>query len=885
LLDCINFLREAGASVTFIAVRATGSLHSRYTRHLQQLGVAVYALPTDPIDQILISSNFDLALLTFWPVAERVMPLFRRYSPSSRLVLDSIDMHFLRDARRSVQITGSALPKFDSDYGEQFVGELNAYADADLVLTVSDKETGMLEEYLGATTPIRSIPLCEEIKLSRVAVKKRRGILFIGSSFHAPNTQAVQFLCQEIVPRVDQKLIERHPVLIVGDGMNNTDLGEPGDAEIRPVGWVPSVVPYLQHARLSILPLLYGAGTKGKLIQALMAGTPTVSTRIGIEGFGLTSGEHVLVADDAEGLASAVSELLTNDDECERLIKSGREWVLEHHSRAVTKRAFLDAMQTALSLDPKPERVTEDPALFEERMTYQEMQRFRDRLSTALSDIMAPDGAVAVITGGSTELLRLGSFTAWRYPSLEADSAVPAFTESIDAARVDLENLKNHGATFLVVPAPCMGWLGERPVLREYLDCTYPMALEEPTLGIVYSLRPPRAAARPPSAEQVVEPEPAEPQLAGSSGEARVEERQRESAPGSDVRLIAFYLPQFHPIPENDRWWGAGFTEWTNVVRAQPLFPDHYQPHIPSDLGFYDLRLAELREAQADLASSHGIHGFCYYHYWFEGQRLLERPFDEVLASNKPDFPFCLCWANEPWSRRWDGRPHDVLQPQSYSKEDDVEHIRWLLPALLDPRAITIDGKPLLIIYQARDLPDPARTVDIWREEADRAGLPGLYLMSIETGWDAGWDATEVGLDAKVLFQPQFSMLFEQPLLDVGPETTRVYDYGEAWRSLANPEPVSYRRYETVCARWDNSPRTGEDSVVLHNSTPAAYQEWLTTAISRVIDQPEQNRLVFLNAWNEWGEGCHLEPDLLHGRGYLEATKQALLAADPAPAT
>jgi hypothetical protein len=450
---------------------------------------------------------------------------------------------------------------------------------------------------------------------------------------------------------------------------------------------------------------------------------------------------------------------------------------------------------------------------------------------------------------------------------------------------VDLENLKNHGAAFLVVPAPCMGWLGERPALREYLDCTYPMALEEPTLGIVYSLRPPRAATKPSSPEQVVEPEPAGPQMAGSSGEPRVNERPRESAPGSGVRLIAFYLPQFHPIPENDRWWGAGFTEWTNVVRAQPLFPDHYQPHIPSDLGFYDLRLAELREAQVDLASSHGIHGFCYYHYWFEGQRLLERPFDEVLASNKPDFPFCLCWANEPWSRRWDGRPHDVLQPQSYSKEDDVEHIRWLLPALLDPRAITIDGRPLLIIYQARDLPDPARTVNIWREEADRAGLPGLYLMSIETGWDAGWDATEVGLDAKVLFQPQFSMLFEQPLLDLGPETTRVYDYGEVWRSLANPEPVSYRRYETVCARWDNSPRTGEDSVVLHNSTPAAYQEWLTTAISRVIDQPEQNRLVFLNAWNEWGEGCHLEPDLLYGRGYLEATKQALLAADPAPAT
>jgi glycosyltransferase involved in cell wall biosynthesis len=406
LLDCIDFFREAGASVTFFAVRATESLQ-RYTRHLQQLGIAVYALPTDPVDQILASSDFDVALLTFWPVAERFMPLFRRSSPSTRLVIDSVDMHFLRDARRSIQITGPELPKFDRDYGEQFVGELNAYADADLVLTVSDKETGMLEEYLGATTPIRSVPLCEEIKLSRVPIKKRRGILFIGSSFHAPNTQAAQFLCQEIVPRVDQKLLERHPVVIVGDGMNTTDLGDSGDAEITSVGWVPSVVPYLQHARLSILPLLYGAGTKGKLIQALMAGTPTVSTRIGVEGFGLTPGEQVLVADDADGLASAVSDLLTNDDECERLIKHGREWVLGHHSRAVTKQAFLDAIQTALAQDPKPARAVEDPALFENRMTYQETQRFRDRLAGALGDIMPHGEALAVITGGSTELLRL----------------------------------------------------------------------------------------------------------------------------------------------------------------------------------------------------------------------------------------------------------------------------------------------------------------------------------------------------------------------------------------------------------------------------------------------------------------------------------------------
>ena len=256
------------------------------------------------------------------------------------------------------------------------------------------------------------------------------------------------------------------------------------------------------------------------------------------------------------------------------------------------------------------------------------------------------------------------------------------------------------------------------------------------------------------------------------------------------LKLIAFYLPQFHPIPENDAWWGEGFTEWRNVANARPLFDGHYQPHLPSSLGFYDLRLPETREAQAELARAHGITGFCYYHYWFSGKQLLERPFEEVLASGRPDFPFCLCWANEPWSRRWDGQEQDVLQPQSYSEEDDRRHIAWLLPAFLDERAIRVDGKPLFLVYQGRELPDPARTVEIWQEAAREAGLPGIHLVSVETGWDEGWDASQVGFDGKVLFQPQFSILGRQPRLDVGPAAARVYDYQQAWRALADPPPV-----------------------------------------------------------------------------------------------
>src|SRR5262245_7933162 len=193
-----------------------------------------------------------------------------------------------------------------------------------------------------------------------------------------------------------------------------------------------------------------------------------------------------------------------------------------------------------------------------------------------------------------------------------------------------------------------------------------------------------------------------------------------------DVRLIAVYLPQFHPIPENDRSWGKGFTEWTNVAQAKPMFRGHYQPHLPADLGFYDLRLPEARRAQADLAQAHGIHGFCYYHYWFHGRRLLERPFDEVLASGEPDFPFCLCWANEPWTRRWDGKDQEILMPQEYSDRDDLAHIRWLARAFQDRRYIRVDGRPMFLVYRASRLPDPARTAATWREEARRLGAGDL---------------------------------------------------------------------------------------------------------------------------------------------------------------
>ncbi|MBK5274148.1 MAG: glycoside hydrolase family 99-like domain-containing protein [Desulfuromonadales bacterium] len=349
-------------------------------------------------------------------------------------------------------------------------------------------------------------------------------------------------------------------------------------------------------------------------------------------------------------------------------------------------------------------------------------------------------------------------------------------------------------------------------------------------------------------------------------------------------RLIAFHLPQFHPIPENDAWWGQGFTEWRTVAAAKPLFKGHSQPNVPADLGFYDLRLPEARNAQALLAKQYGIEGFCYWHYWFNGKLLLETPVQEIISSGEPDMPFCLAWANEPWSRRWHGRPEDILQDQTYGGvEDDRRHFEWLLPALADPRAIRIDGKPVFLVYKAKSLPDCRRTTDLWRELAVKNGLPGLYLLSIETDGTFGWDPRQGGFDAAVEYQPYWLRLNEylkKNWLLVARNYVQyrglwVLDYGKLWPHLLSPE-VGYPLYRGVCPRWDNTPRKGPKGIVFSNSTSEEYGKWLSHTIQLMQNRPEEHRIVFINAWNEWGEGNYLEPDLKYGHAYLEATRAAL---------
>jgi lipopolysaccharide biosynthesis protein len=350
---------------------------------------------------------------------------------------------------------------------------------------------------------------------------------------------------------------------------------------------------------------------------------------------------------------------------------------------------------------------------------------------------------------------------------------------------------------------------------------------------------------------------------------------------GRDPKLIAFYLPQFHPIPENDAWWGKGFTEWRNVVRARPNFAGHYQPHLPADLGFYDLRVAETRQEQAELARRHGIHGFCYYWYWFGGRRLLSRPLDEVVASGEPDFPFCVCWANENWTRRWDGGSDDVLIGQDYSPDNDRRLIADLAPLLRDRRYIRVGPRPLVLVYRADLLPLPRESAERFRESARNAGVEDPFLAAVEHPGMPSPDA--LGFDAAVEFPPHGlrADLANDRVDLVNPDYVGdVWDYVSAAKdAVARPAPP-YPLFRGVMPGWDNTPRLQNNGQIFVNTHPDNYRRWLAAIVMQARERhPPERRFVFVNAWNEWAEGCHLEPDLAYGRGYLEATLAALGAS------
>ncbi len=356
----------------------------------------------------------------------------------------------------------------------------------------------------------------------------------------------------------------------------------------------------------------------------------------------------------------------------------------------------------------------------------------------------------------------------------------------------------------------------------------------------------------------------------------------------SKVRVLALYLPQFHPIPENDEWWGKGFTEWTNVGKAKSLFYKHDQPKVPADLGYYDLRLPEVREAQANMARQYGIEGFCYWHYWFGGgKRLLERPFNEVLKTGKPDFPFCLAWANESWKGFHHGlKKRQVLIEQRYPSEQDyIDHFNAVLSAFKDSRYIRVDDKPLFMVFQPFQLPDAKRFIDLWQTLAKENGLKGIHFVGqtysasqIDVILSMGFNAVNIVrlFDFKqkrvlgiYLLRKLRSLLFGAP---------RIIPYKEAMRSFVGKEEEKSNVYPTIIPNWDHTPRTGRKGLVFNNSTPELFSRHLKSVGDVLAKKKNEDKIVFIKSWNEWAEGNYMEPDLRYGTAYLERLKEFLLA-------
>ena len=347
-------------------------------------------------------------------------------------------------------------------------------------------------------------------------------------------------------------------------------------------------------------------------------------------------------------------------------------------------------------------------------------------------------------------------------------------------------------------------------------------------------------------------------------------------------KLICFYLPQFHPIPENNAWWGEGFTEWTNVKPAVPIFSNHYQPHVPGELGYYNLLDSTTQLRQVELAKLYGIHGFCFYFYWFNGKTLLEDPLKKYLADASLDLPFCLCWANENWTRRWDGLENELLIFQKHSNEDDLAFIKYVSSYMKDPRYIRIDNKPLLLVYRPSLLPSAKETAKRWRKWCRENGIGEIYLAYTQSFESV--DPRKYGFDAAIEFPPNNmsppQITGEIEDLAEGFEG-QIYDWTAFPERSNSYEDTKYKLFRGVNPAWDNTARRGNKSSILHGSSPIGYQQWLYNAImdtkKRFIDEGE--RLVFINAWNEWAEGAHLEPDQKYGYSYLESTRLALVKA------
>ncbi|MGV3145828.1 glycosyltransferase WbsX family protein [Streptococcus parasuis] len=379
------------------------------------------------------------------------------------------------------------------------------------------------------------------------------------------------------------------------------------------------------------------------------------------------------------------------------------------------------------------------------------------------------------------------------------------------------------------------------------------------------------------------------------------------------ARVIAFYLPQFHPTPENDKFWGKGFTEWTNVAKAKPLFRKHNQPRIPADLGFYDLRMPEAREKQAELAREAGIEGFCYWHYWFgNGIQTLEMPFEEVLNSNKPDFPFCLGWANHTWSTKtWDkdksNSEDTIIFEQKYPGKSDYEsHFYHLLSAFKDKRYITVDGKPLFYVWDPIGIPNSKEFIDLWQNLAKENGLKGIYFVAkvdplgklsasnltnggssfsdkyqeiLKLGYDGINSHTlkYAELNANGKIKKIFYAFTRKYLNSMFVEK---YRYKDIIKYFNTKEDHQENIFPQLIPGRDRSPRSGKTAVVYYENSPSEFRKAVRNSLECVKNKEDEHKIIFLNSWNEWAEGAYMEPDTVYGKGFIQVLREELEADD-----
>jgi hypothetical protein len=359
------------------------------------------------------------------------------------------------------------------------------------------------------------------------------------------------------------------------------------------------------------------------------------------------------------------------------------------------------------------------------------------------------------------------------------------------------------------------------------------------------------------------------------------------------ARVLAYYLPQFHPIPENDLWWGKGFTEWTNVGKAKPLFPGHYQPRVPADLGYYDLRVPETRKAQADMAREYGVEGFVYWHYWFgNGKRLLERPFNEVLASGEPDFPFALAWANQTWSGTLHGlvKGKTLIEQDYGGDEDYIAHFYTVLPAFKDQRYLTCDDKPIFLIYDPTAIADIAHFIALWQSLAKQNGLKGIYFIALCQNFyfehervDFYNNMMKYGFDAINVINLQthrnkmsiFKRIYYK-FVRVVLQTPFLFDYDDS--AFFSNLCFSYKNaFPSIIPNWDHSPRSGRKGSVMLKSSPIKFQKTLHRMVNLLQNKKYDERFIFIKSWNEWAEGNYLEPDKKYGYQWLDAIKNEIL--------